>query len=121
MRLHASSRRRLLAMSLALLSAALPGAGTWAVEEPAAQPRTHTVLIKGFKFVPPTLEVNAGDTVIWRNEDIAPHTATAEKIFDSGQLNKGESWRYVAKTQGSFSYICDFHPSMKGRLVVREK
>ena len=49
--------------------------------------KTHTVLIKGFKFVPEQLEVEAGDTVIWKNEDIVPHTATAKKIFDSKKMS----------------------------------
>ena len=81
--------------------------------------KTHTVLIKGFKFVPEQLEVEAGDTVIWKNEDIVPHTATAKKIFDSKKLDQGQSWSYVAKQKGRHPYICLYHPTMTGELVVK--
>ena len=114
-----SIRHRLLAMSLVLLAAVLIGTGSRAVDKETARPRTHTVLIKGFEFVPPTLEVRPGDTVVWKNEDIVPHTATAESDFDSGGLDQGESWQFVAKKKGSFAYICTYHPTMKGSLIVR--
>ncbi|HSA94108.1 MAG TPA: cupredoxin family copper-binding protein [Terriglobales bacterium] len=114
-----SIRHRLLTMSLVLLAAVLIGTGSRAVDQEAARPQTHTVLIKGFEFLPPTLEVRSGDTVIWKNEDIVPHTATAENDFDSGGLDKGESWKFVARKKGSFPYICDYHPTMKGSLIVR--
>jgi len=41
-----------------------------------AAPKTHLARIAGFQFVPNKLEVNVGDTVIWKNEDLVPHTAT---------------------------------------------
>lgn len=85
----------------------------------AGPPRTHRVAIKGFKFEPERLEVNGGDTVIWTNEDIVPHTATSTKHFDSKRLDKGKSWSYMAKKTGSFPYICTYHPTMKGELVVK--
>jgi plastocyanin len=84
---------------------------------PAGQ--IHTVLIKGFKFVPDKLEVQVGDTVIWKNEDIVPHTATAKKLFDSKKLDQGQSWSYVARQKGSHPYICLYHPTMTGELVVK--
>lgn len=88
-----------------------------AAEKPA--PKTHTVLITGFKFVPEHLTVAAGDTVIWKNQDIVPHTATATKVFDSKGLDKGQSWSYIAKRNGNYPYICSYHPTMKGLLVVK--
>lgn len=88
-------------------------------QESGQTPKIHTVVIKGFKFVPDQLEVTAGDTVIWKNEDIVPHTATARKVFDSKGIESGESWKYVAKEKGTHAYICTFHPTMKGQLVVK--
>lgn len=87
-----------------------------------AQPptgKTHVILIKGFVFVPDRLEVSLNDAVIWKNEDIVPHRATAKKAFDSKGLDKGHSFRYVAKQKGSYSYICTYHPTMKAELVVK--
>jgi plastocyanin len=108
-----------------LVYAVITTAACWAAfSEPTptsgAGPRTHTVSIEGFKFVPDTLTVNAGDTIIWRNQDKAPHTATADgRVFDSGNIPYGASWEYVADREGNYPYICAFHPRMKATLVVR--
>lgn len=102
--------------NLFLMAALLLPASAAPDQKPA--PHTYTVLIKGFEFVPAKLEVKAGDTVIWKNEDIVPHTATGNK-FDSRSLDKGQSWTYVARQKGSFPYICRFHPTMKGELTVQ--
>jgi len=84
------------------------------------KPRTHTVALRGMKNVPATLVVSAGDTVVWKNEDVVPHTATDRgKVFDSGNIEPGASWSYVAGRKGTFSYYCAYHPNTQGRLVVR--
>ena len=88
--------------------------------EGAARPKTHTVTIHGMHFVPANMKVNLGDTVIWQNEDIVPHTATsARKSFDSGTIEPGKSWKYVFKKKGSYSYICVYHPTMKAELIAQ--
>jgi len=94
------------------------GAQAQAKKKPAAKKRTHTVAISNFKFAPATLTVNSGDSVVWKNADVAPHTATG-KGFDSGTIAAGASWRFTATRKGTFSYICSFHPTMKGRLIVK--
>ncbi len=109
--------RRLCAFSIALLIFAVP----IGLQSAAAKPKEHTINIKDFKFLPATLTVNVGDTIVWKNDDIAPHTATAKgkKPFDSGNIEPGASWSYVAKKKGTYSYYCAYHLSMKGKLVVR--
>ena len=42
-----------------------------------ATPQVHTVLIEGMRFQPKGLTVAAGDTVVWINRDMVPHTATS--------------------------------------------
>ena len=81
--------------------------------------QTHTIIIKNFTFVPDHLTVSAGDTIVWKNEDSASHTATADTEFDSKQLNTGQSFTFVARKAGSYPYICTYHPFMKGELVVQ--
>jgi plastocyanin len=81
--------------------------------------QTHTIIIKNFAFVPDHLTVSAGDTIVWKNEDSASHTATADTEFDSKQLTTGQSFTFVARKAGSYPYICTFHPYMKGELVVQ--
>jgi heme/copper-type cytochrome/quinol oxidase subunit 2 len=63
-----------------------------------------------------------GDTVTFVNKDAAPHTATAEdKSWDSGNLNQGDSWTLKVEKVGTFKYICTYHPTMKGTLIVKPK
>lgn len=76
------------------------------------------VNIAGFKFVPPVVTVKAGSQVTWVNSDAAQHTATAAGMFDTGTLNNGNSKTLTFRKQGSYSYVCNFHPFMKGTVVV---
>lgn len=85
-----------------------------------SKPGTHTVVLRGMKNVPATLVVKAGDTVVWKNEDVVPHTATDKgKSFDSGSIEPGGSWSYVANRKGTYFYYCAYHPNTKGKIVVR--
>lgn len=80
---------------------------------------THTVTITNFSFTPATLTVAAGDTVVFTNEDRAPHTATADNgSFDTGNLRRGDSASITFASAGSLSYACRFHPNMKGTISV---
>jgi plastocyanin len=103
--------RASLAMLLCLLAAACGGGAA------APAPRTQVVEIRGFGFSPARLSVMEGDTVVWRNSDILPHTATSGSAWDSGSIPAGGEWRWVA-TRGDFPYICAFHPTMRAELVV---
>jgi plastocyanin len=100
--------RTILAAAL-LLGAAAHAAG-----------KTHEVRIEGMKFLPERLEVAAGDTIVWTNQDIVPHTVTAaRKKIESGELQTGKSFKLVAEKPGEIDYACRFHPVMKGVLVVK--
>ena len=106
-------------VSVALVSCMIllqAAAGTGAL----AASSTHTVVIADMKFVPETLTVKAGDTVVWVNKDFFPHTATAQdKSFDSRDIATNKSWKYVAARKGAFPYICALHPTMKAILIVK--
>lgn len=83
-------------------------------------PRTHTVTMEGMQFQPEVLTVAAGDTVVWVNKDVVPHTATSDAAgFDSKYIQAGRSWTYTAASKGEFPYLCTLHPSMKAVLRVR--
>jgi len=85
----------------------------------AAPPRTHTVEIRGMEFHPAELTVAPGDTVVWINRDIVPHTATA-KGWGTDVLTQGQSGRIVARHAGTIDYACNLHPTMHGTLLVRD-
>jgi plastocyanin len=86
-----------------------------------ARAATTTVTINNYIFMPATLTVHPGDTVIWTNQDSIPHTATATggKGFDSGAIDPGESWKFVFTKAGNFPYGCAIHPDMRGTINVK--
>ena len=85
----------------------------------AGWPATHEVAIEGMKFVPAQLTVKQGDTVVWVNKDLVPHTATAKGVFDSRTIDAGKRWSWKATSKGQHGYVCVYHPGMAGQLVVQ--
>ena len=84
-----------------------------------AEAATHTVVIEGMSFQPAVIEVKAGDTIVWENKDIVPHTVTAKAPHvESGEIGMGKSWTYQAKKPGTIHYICRYHPMMQAKIVV---
>lgn len=76
--------------------------------------------IRNFDFSKNRLTVSPGTTVEWENYDGVPHTVTANNgSFDSGRMRRGEEYRYTFNEEGTYSYYCVYHPSMKGTVEVR--
>jgi plastocyanin len=72
------------------------------------------------KFSPVNIVVKPGQTVIWKNTDLVPHTVTSLKPnFDSKTIDPGKSWTFQPAKKGRFAYRCIFHPGMTGTLVVK--
>ncbi len=88
------------------------------VEEPAPQPSTQSVSIANFVFYPFRLTINTGDTVVWTNNDSAPHTVTGSGL-DSGTLENGGTFSHTFSETGTFSYYCAIHPSMTAEIIVK--
>jgi plastocyanin len=85
----------------------------------ARSPRTHEVAIRDFKFQPDTLRVHAGDTIVWRNYDFVPHSATADdRAWDSGSIAANQVWPRASFQSGQHPYYCVLHPNMRGVLIV---
>ncbi len=84
------------------------------------QPKTHTVTIEDMRFQPEVLTVASGDTIVWVNKDLVPHTATSQAGgFDSKAIEAGRSWRFTVSAKGDFAYVCTFHPAMTAMLHVQ--
>jgi plastocyanin len=84
-----------------------------------ARPAVHHVEIRAFRYQPDTLTAATGDTVVWINRDVVPHTATAGGAWDTGQINASGEGRAVAGAPGTHDYVCAYHPNMRAVLVVR--
>lgn len=108
---------RILLISIAV-TLSLFGMGSTAAEPPAA--RTHTITMEGLKFVPESITVGVGDTVVWVNKDLVAHTATSPTgAFDSKMIAPDKSWRLTVRTPGEFAYVCTYHVTMKATLRVK--
>lgn len=81
---------------------------------------THTISIEGMRFLPSTVRIAPGDRVVFENNDLVPHTATSKPtgLFDSGVVEAGKSWTFVAHTAGTIRYGCTLHPTMEAEIVV---
>ena len=75
------------------------------------------VNIKDYTFQPSDITIKKGDTVTWTNLDVIGHDVKF-KDSDSPDLKTGESYSKTFDQAGTFDYICDIHPTMKGRVIV---
>ena len=76
-----------------------------------------TVRMAGLAFAPGTLTVARGATVVFDNDDTAPHTVTARSGgVDSGVIDPGRQFSLTV-TDG-FDYFCSIHPSMTAKIAV---
>ena len=78
-------------------------------------------------FNPNPININAGDSVTWRNSDNDIHTVTSGsdegpsigQEFDSGTLGEGQSFTHKFENPGTYEYFCSIHPSMVGEVIVK--
>ena len=93
--------------------------------------RINNVTIIGIKkdksFDPNPIEIKAGDSVTWTNDDNDIHTVTSGSSegptigqeFDSGAIASGDSFTHKFEKTGTYEYFCSFHESMIGKVVVK--
>lgn len=77
----------------------------------------QTVVLENMQFTPATITVHRGDTIVWVNRDLVPHTVTGA-AFDSKSIAPSASWTFTPTKAGRFDYVCTFHPTMKAAVVV---
>jgi plastocyanin len=88
---------------------------------PTATPEpTPEVTIADFTFRPGTLEIVAGEQVIFSNDDAVAHTVTADDgSFDTGNIAPGHSATITFDTPGTYTFGCAYHSAMPlGTIVV---
>jgi plastocyanin len=99
------------------------------IAEQATAPTYYDVAMLDFHFKPESLNVVAGDTVTWTNHGEVPHTTTSgvdgkpDGLWDSGHVNRGNSFSYVLTEPGTYRYYCTPHwrLGMKGVIVVAKR
>lgn len=75
------------------------------------------VRMAGLRFAPASLAVGRADEVVFRNDDVAPHTVTAaDGSLDSGILAPGDT--FAVSVNEPLDYVCAIHPDMVGRIEL---
>jgi plastocyanin len=82
----------------------------------------NEVSIFDYTFMPGTIEVTAGTTVTWVNNDVIVHTVTAsDGSFDSGPIQQGETFSFTFEEAGEFEYTSSASRNITpGTIVVVE-
>ena len=111
--------RRFLLPSAAALAATLLAAGCGGTSEGTAVATNEVRMVKSYRFDPETIEIRAGDTVTWTNEDNFTHTVEVEGQSDH-KVGKGESVSITFDEAGAYDYVCTLHrQDMDGTVIVR--
>ncbi len=80
----------------------------------------NEVWINNNEVLPQSITVPVGTTVTWTNKDNSEHTVT----FDNGLINmrlisRGAFFNYTFTEVGTFTFYCEPHPGMRGRVIVK--
>ena len=138
---HSSSSRgvmlRLLffsGLTVGLLFA--PGQITPTLSDDSSGPTAVIKATDQLTFTPSTLEIESGQTVVWRNDSVLVHTVTADpekatmpksvklpdgaKPFASGKLAPQEAFSHRFSVPGIYTYFCVPHEGagMRGTVIV---
>ena len=108
-----------LAAGVCAATIAVP-AVAWAEERIEAQPSN--------RYSTPSIEIDQGEKVIFRNGDVATHDVTGEQkgtdgkpLFGSQLIDRGEEAEVKGAdtlATGQYSFFCSVHPQMKGTITV---
>jgi len=79
-------------------------------------------------FLPSSVSIKVGDTVVWNNDDAAAHTVTSGDLstdpnnvgsdFDSSIIMSSNSFEVTFDKVGIYDYFCMVHPWMTGNVNV---
>jgi len=113
-------RRRFLLPAVALLAASVFAAGCGGAGESSEPVATTEVqMVKSYRFDPKTIEIEAGQTVTWTNEDNFTHTVQVDGQEDH-KVGQGEKVSIKFDTPGTYHYVCTLHrQDMDGTVIVK--
>jgi plastocyanin len=113
------STHRFLLPAVALAAGVLlvAGCGGTGTSEPVAT--TKVTMAKSYRFDPKTIEIKAGQTVTWTNEDNFTHTVRVDGQ-DDHKVGRGDSVSITFDQPGTYHYVCTLHrKDMDGDVIVR--
>jgi plastocyanin len=88
-----------------------------------------TVRMKRLRFRPEAVSVDIGEAVRFVNDDDVAHTVLQDfgprsgeiAEIDSKRILPGETFRFVARSEGLIAYVCSLHPTVMAGQILVEK
>jgi len=94
---------------------------------------TGSTTLDGWSPLSVTLIIGVNNSVLWTNNDAAPHTvtihpgdptsssgaSTTNEVATSGNMNAGATYTYTFNAPGTYTITCDYHPWMIGTVIVK--
>jgi plastocyanin len=112
------SLHRFLLPAAAVLAATVVAAGCGGTGTSEPVTTTKVSMAKSYRFDPKTIEIKAGDTVTWTNNDNFTHTVEVDGQEDH-KVGRGDSVSITFTKPGSYHYICTLHSKdMSGTVIV---
>jgi plastocyanin len=106
---------RLLLPAVAVLTVT---AGCGGTRSGAPVATTNVSMAKSYRFAPTTIEIKAGQTVVWTNDDNFTHTVKVDGRADH-KVGRGDSVSIEFDEAGTYHYTCTLHShDMKGTVIV---
>ncbi|MGZ3864888.1 MAG: cupredoxin domain-containing protein [Bacteroidia bacterium] len=79
----------------------------------------NEITIQNMSYSPSSITVKTNTTVKWTNKDGTAHTVTSSTgLFDSGNINNGDSYSHQFTSAGTYTYKCTIHSGMTGTITV---
>lgn len=89
----------------------------------ATETQMPVVHIQDIEFTPAVVHVRKGRAVEWRWEDeVVSHTVSSRgkrRFRNSGARQHDATYRFRFRRKGTYRYVCEIHPNMKGRVEVK--
>ena len=110
---------RLLRPSVAVLAVTVVTAGCGGTGSIAPVATTAVSMAKSYRFSPKTIEIDAGQSVTWTNNDNFTHTVKVDGQ-DDHKVGRGDSVSIKFDKAGTYHYVCTLHSKdMHGTVIVK--
>jgi plastocyanin len=104
---------------VAVLAATLFAVGCGSAESTAPVATTNVQMAKSYRFDPKVIDISAGQTVTWTNNDNFTHTVQVDGQ-DDHKVGRGDSVSITFDKPGTYHYVCTLHSKdMDGTVIVK--
>lgn len=86
--------------------------------EQKPSPQDHKITIARYAFSPKTVEINAGDRVIWKNLGKTPHEVMSSE-FHSNPLFQNDEVSHVFNQKGEYTINSARYHATQGKIIVK--